>query len=216
MPDDPFPRERVTATLRRLPAYVKLAWRLARDPLLGRARRAAVMAAAGYLASPIDLVPDVFPVLGRLDDIAVAIAALRFALAGLDPERRRAHLVAVGLEDDDLNQDLRTVAAASAWLVRAGARTTGRVARRGGRLAATGARAAAHGTRAAVSAVGSAAGSAASAASSAASAAGPTARGAAAGARPAIGVVTRRLPRRRPSVADAPDALNVEPDPGPG
>ncbi len=143
MVEDPFPRERAAATLRRMPAYLKLAWRLGRDPLLSRARRAAIVAAAGYLASPIDLVPGVIPVLGQLDDIAVALATLRFALAGLDAERRHAHLEAVGLGDDDLAQDLRTLAATSAWLVRAGARTTGRVATRGGRLAVRGAKAAA-------------------------------------------------------------------------
>ena len=32
MTEDPFPRERVGATLRRMPAYLKLSWRLARDP----------------------------------------------------------------------------------------------------------------------------------------------------------------------------------------
>jgi uncharacterized membrane protein YkvA (DUF1232 family) len=143
MVEDPFPRERVTATLRRMPAYLKLAWRLGRDPLLSRARRAAIVAAAGYLASPIDLVPGVIPVLGQLDDIAVALATLRFALAGLDAERRHLHLEAVGLGDDDLANDLRTLAATSAWLVRAGARTTGKVAMQGGKLAVRGAKAAA-------------------------------------------------------------------------
>ena len=135
MVEDPFPRERVAATLRRMPAYLKLAWRLGRDPLLSRARRAAIVAAAGYLASPIDLVPGVIPVLGQLDDIAVVLATLRFALAGLDAERRHMHLEAVGLGDDDLEEDLRTVAATSAWLVRAGARTTGRAVARGGKAA---------------------------------------------------------------------------------
>ena len=84
MAEDPFPRERVGATLRRMPAYLKLSWRLARDPLLSRARRATVIAAAGYLASPIDLVPGVIPVVGQLDDIAFAIAAIKIALSGLD------------------------------------------------------------------------------------------------------------------------------------
>src|SRR5699024_10174289 len=70
---DPFPRDRVTATIKRMPAYLRLSWRLARDPLLSRARRAAVVGAAGYLASPIDLVPGVIPVAGQLDDIAVAL-----------------------------------------------------------------------------------------------------------------------------------------------
>ena len=54
---DPFPRERVTATIRRMPRYLRLAWRLGRAPLSVRVRRAAVIAAAGYLASPIDAVP---------------------------------------------------------------------------------------------------------------------------------------------------------------
>jgi hypothetical protein len=86
------------------------------------------------------LVPGIIPVVGQLDDVAVALGALKFALAGLDGERRREHLAAVGLEDADLTEDLRTVGATSAWLVRAGARTTGRVARRGGRAALAGAR----------------------------------------------------------------------------
>ena len=99
MADDPFPRHRISALVRRMPAYLRLSWRLAKDPLLSKARRAAVVGAAGYLASPIDLVPGVIPLLGQLDDIAVAIAALRLALAGLSygaaPGRissgRRAH-----------------------------------------------------------------------------------------------------------------------------
>ena len=102
MTHDPFPRERVAAMVRRMPAYLRLSWRLGKDPLLSKARRAAVIAAAGYLASPVDLVPGVIPVLGQLDDIAVALAALRLALGGLDPERRRVHLEAVGLEDGHL------------------------------------------------------------------------------------------------------------------
>ena len=136
MAEDPFPRERVGATLRRMPAYLKLSWRLARDPLLSRARRAAVIAAAGYLASPIDLVPGVIPVVGQLDDIAFAIAALKLALSGLDPVRRREHLQSVGLGDDDLAEDLRTAVVASAWLVRAGVRDdgqSGEAGRQGGR-----------------------------------------------------------------------------------
>ncbi len=140
MVEDPFPSERVAATLRRMPAYLKLAWRLGRDPLLSRARRAAIVAAAGYLASPIDLVPGVIPVLGQLDDIAVVLATLRFALAGLDAERRHIHLEAVGLGDGDLADDLRTVAATSAWIARAGARTTSRAITRGGKLAVRGAK----------------------------------------------------------------------------
>ena len=147
MSDDPFPRERVAAMLRRLPAYLRLAWRLAREPLLSRARRAAVVGAAGYLASPVDLVPGVIPVLGQLDDLAVALAAIRFAMSGLSPERRRLHLEAVGLADEELTADLRTVGATTAWLLRAGARTMVGAARAGGRAAVAGAGLAARGSK---------------------------------------------------------------------
>ena len=124
--------------LRRLPAYLRLAWRLAREPLLSRTRRAAVIGAAGYLASPVDLMPGLIPVIGQLDDLAVAIAAIRFALAGLSAERRRQHLDAVGLAEAELSADLWTVGATSGWVLRAGARTMERAARAGGRVAMTG------------------------------------------------------------------------------
>jgi uncharacterized membrane protein YkvA (DUF1232 family) len=147
MAEDPFPRERLTTMLKRLPSYLRLAWRLAKEPLLSRARRAAVVGAAGYLASPIDLVPGIIPGIGQLDDLAVALAAIRFALAGLSPDRRREHLLAVGLTDQDLTDDLRTVGATTAWLGRAGARTARRAVVAGGRAAAAGAGMASRGTR---------------------------------------------------------------------
>ena len=165
MTQDPFPRDRIAAMVRRMPAYLRLSWRLGKDPLLSKARRAAVIGAAGYLASPVDLVPGVIPVLGQLDDIAVALAALRLALGGLDAERRRVHLEAVGLEDDHLAADLRTVGATTAWIGRASYRTTRRAAVAGGRAAG----AAARSTRAA-------AGKATPAAKAAAAKAAPAAR----------------------------------------
>jgi uncharacterized membrane protein YkvA (DUF1232 family) len=140
MVDDPFPREAFGALVRRLPAYGRLAWRLGRDPRVSRGRRAAVVGAAGYVASPIDLVPGIIPLLGQLDDIAVLLAALRFALDGLDPTRRRTHLAAVGLTDADLAADTRAVGLTGAWAGRAGVRVGARAARGGARIAATGSR----------------------------------------------------------------------------
>ena len=102
----------------RTPRYAKLAWRLGKDPMLSKARRVAVVAAAGYLVSPVDLVPGFIPVLGQLDDLAFALAALRLALDGLHPDRRRMHLEAVGLEDAHLADDIRTVGATAAWIGR--------------------------------------------------------------------------------------------------
>jgi uncharacterized membrane protein YkvA (DUF1232 family) len=210
MADDPFPRERATATLRRMPAYLRLAWRLARDPLLSRVRRAAVVAAAGYLASPVDLVPGVIPVVGQLDDIAVALGALKFALAGLDTERRREHLAAAGLEDGDLAEDLRTVGATSAWLVRAGVRTTGRAARQGGRIVVFGARAAGSAAAKAAPVAKAVAARAGPAARTAASKAGPAARSAASKAGPAAtGAASRAGPVARSAASRGAAAVRV-------
>jgi uncharacterized membrane protein YkvA (DUF1232 family) len=124
---DPFPREAFSALIHRLPAYGRLAWRLGRDPLLSRARRAAVLGGAAYLVSPIDLVPGFVPVLGQLDDVAVVLASLRFALDGLSPTRRHAHLTAVGLADEDLVTDLRAIGSTGAWVGRTGLRTGRRI-----------------------------------------------------------------------------------------
>jgi hypothetical protein len=95
----------------------------------------AIAGAAAYVVSPIDLVPGIIPLVGQLDDVAVALLAIRFALAGLDSDRRRAVLADAGLGEEDLTRDLATVGATSAWLVRSGARATTtsfRLAARGG------------------------------------------------------------------------------------
>jgi uncharacterized membrane protein YkvA (DUF1232 family) len=137
---DPFPRERFTALLGRLPRYGKLAWRLGRSDRLSRSRRAALLAGAAYLASPIDLVPGIIPVAGQLDDAAAVLFALKVALAGLPPSERHGALADAGLAEADLSADLRTIGATYAWLGRTGGRLAWRgsraVARATGRLGA--------------------------------------------------------------------------------
>jgi uncharacterized membrane protein YkvA (DUF1232 family) len=128
---DPFPAERFGSLLRRFPSYARLAWRLGRDRRLAGARRAAVLGAAAYLASPIDLVPGIIPLAGQLDDAAVALLGLRYALRGLPLAARRAHLEAVGISAADLDEDLATVRMGAGWMARRG----GRLALRGGRAA---------------------------------------------------------------------------------
>jgi uncharacterized membrane protein YkvA (DUF1232 family) len=117
-----FPREAVASLLRRLPNYGRLAWALARDPRLSRARRAAVLAAAAYVVSPIDLVPGIIPVVGQLDDMLIALGAIRLALNGLKPEFRAQKLAAAGLTYAELEADIRTTGAVAAWLGRSGVR----------------------------------------------------------------------------------------------
>lgn len=62
--------------LKALPDIVKLITRLLGDPVLPRSAKIAIAAAAVYLASPIDLLPDFIPVLGYLDDVLLAAIVL--------------------------------------------------------------------------------------------------------------------------------------------
>jgi uncharacterized membrane protein YkvA (DUF1232 family) len=125
---DTFPREEFATLIRRLPAYARLSWALARHPHLSRARRAAVLAGTAYVISPIDLVPGIIPVVGQLDDLLIALGVIKLALNGLKPELRLDVLMTAGLTEDDIGTDARTSAGIAAWLgrttVRLGVRIT--------------------------------------------------------------------------------------------
>jgi uncharacterized membrane protein YkvA (DUF1232 family) len=67
----------VREALRLLPDLVRLVRRLAADRSLSRGVRVRLWLLLGYLLSPVDLVPDVVPVLGYADDVVVVALALR-------------------------------------------------------------------------------------------------------------------------------------------
>jgi uncharacterized membrane protein YkvA (DUF1232 family) len=58
------------------PRLVKLLWRLARDPRVPARNKAVMFFVAGYLASPVDLLPDFLPGIGQIDDLILAALAL--------------------------------------------------------------------------------------------------------------------------------------------
>jgi uncharacterized membrane protein YkvA (DUF1232 family) len=66
----------VRALLQGLPTIIRAVVGLARDPSLPRTAKIALGAAALYLASPVDLVPDFIPVLGYVDDLLLAAILL--------------------------------------------------------------------------------------------------------------------------------------------
>ncbi|MEW6582641.1 MAG: DUF1232 domain-containing protein [Actinomycetota bacterium] len=74
-----------------VPDCIVLVGRLARDARVPRARRIALVAVAAYLAMPFDLVPDVIPVAGQLDDAVLVALALRGVIRGAGAEVVRAH-----------------------------------------------------------------------------------------------------------------------------
>ncbi len=62
--------------LRALPDIGRLIARLVVDPLLPRSAKVALAAAAVYLLSPLDLIPDFIPFLGFADDVVLAAILL--------------------------------------------------------------------------------------------------------------------------------------------
>jgi uncharacterized membrane protein YkvA (DUF1232 family) len=63
-----------------IPDCIVLCSRLLGDPRVPRRKKALLVALAGYLALPFDLVPDFIPVAGQLDDALVVALVLRSLL----------------------------------------------------------------------------------------------------------------------------------------
>jgi uncharacterized membrane protein YkvA (DUF1232 family) len=75
-------REDARALAGFIPDCLVLVSRLARDPRISRTRRVVLFLVLGYLALPIDLVPDFLPGIGQLDDAVLLGLALRLVVHG--------------------------------------------------------------------------------------------------------------------------------------
>jgi uncharacterized membrane protein YkvA (DUF1232 family) len=82
-------REDARALAGFIPDCMVLVSRLARDARISKPRRAALFVVLGYLALPIDLVPDFLPGIGQLDDAVVLGLALRVIVRGGGTELAR-------------------------------------------------------------------------------------------------------------------------------
>jgi uncharacterized membrane protein YkvA (DUF1232 family) len=74
-----------------IPDCIVLLRRLLGDPRVPRRHKLLLGALVGYLALPIDLVPDFIPVAGQLDDALVAVLALRVVLRASGSDLLREH-----------------------------------------------------------------------------------------------------------------------------
>lgn len=61
---------------------VKLVW----DDDVPLAKKAALIAAVSYVITPLDLIPEVIPVVGQLDDLVILAKALQYLLDRDDPK----------------------------------------------------------------------------------------------------------------------------------
>ncbi len=83
--------------LKELVRNTTLAWRLLFDPRVSLLAKLVPAAALVYVVSPLDLIPDVIPVLGQLDDLAIILIGIRAFIALCPPELVQRHR-------DDLGQ----------------------------------------------------------------------------------------------------------------
>ncbi len=74
-----------------IPDCLVMLKRLLGDQRVPRRRKLVLLALVGYLAMPLDLIPDFIPVAGQLDDVIIAALALRYALRSGGPDLLRKH-----------------------------------------------------------------------------------------------------------------------------
>ncbi len=77
--------------IRMIPDIVRLVRRIATDRSLPRGVRVRLWLLLGYLAFPIDLVPDLIPGLGYVDDVVIVAAVLRSVVRRAGPDAVRRH-----------------------------------------------------------------------------------------------------------------------------
>jgi uncharacterized membrane protein YkvA (DUF1232 family) len=82
---------RLGEAMRLLPDLLRLLRRLASDPTVPRGVRIRLGLLLGYLASPIDLIPDFIPVLGYADDAIIVAFVLRSVARRAGPEALAKH-----------------------------------------------------------------------------------------------------------------------------
>jgi uncharacterized membrane protein YkvA (DUF1232 family) len=88
-------RARVMEVLFHLPSFVRLYWRLFRDARVSIWPKALLVAALGYVILPFDLIPDVIPVIGEIDDLVILLVAARWFLQWCPSEVVHEHARAI-------------------------------------------------------------------------------------------------------------------------
>ncbi|HET7677416.1 MAG TPA: YkvA family protein [Candidatus Limnocylindrales bacterium] len=93
----------------RLPTYGRLLLALLRDDRVPASEKAVLGMAVAYLALPIDLIPEAIPILGALDDVAVAVLAVDVFLERISPALLDEKLQELDIDRRELDRDLEQV-----------------------------------------------------------------------------------------------------------
>jgi uncharacterized membrane protein YkvA (DUF1232 family) len=119
----------LVATMRQIPNYLRLLGGLFTDRRVSSVDKVLVGAAIAYVLSPIDLIPDVVPFLGQVDDVFLVTTALQRLITNAGRHVLLAHWRGERDELSELNIE-RVVAAATFFLPLGMRRKLKRVGRR--------------------------------------------------------------------------------------
>ena len=99
----------VGPVLKRLPAYLRLGWALAKEPAIPWRHKTLLCLFPLYCVSPVNLLAQSVPVLGLVDEAAWFLLGTRQALAHCPHPAAARHLSRLNLAPRQLEEDLETV-----------------------------------------------------------------------------------------------------------
>jgi uncharacterized membrane protein YkvA (DUF1232 family) len=89
-----------------LPTYARLVWGLARDARTPVGLKLLLGAALTYVVTPVDLIPDVVPILGTADDLTVLLLVLDLFISNAPAAVRDEHMARARKGEAQLDEDL--------------------------------------------------------------------------------------------------------------
>jgi len=90
----------------KLPTYARMVWGILRDPRTPIGLKGMLAAALAYVVMPVDLIPDVIPILGQADDLTVLLLVLDLFIQNAPAEVRAEHTTRARNGTADLDRDL--------------------------------------------------------------------------------------------------------------
>jgi uncharacterized membrane protein YkvA (DUF1232 family) len=91
----------------KLPTYARMVWGIMRDPRTPIGLKGMMAAALAYVVFPVDLVPDVIPILGQADDLTILLLVLDMFIQNAPAEVRAEHAARARNGTADLDRDLQ-------------------------------------------------------------------------------------------------------------
>ncbi|MGI8999443.1 MAG: YkvA family protein [Candidatus Limnocylindria bacterium] len=93
----------------KLPTYARIVWGLIRDPRTPIGLKGMLVAALAYVVMPVDLIPDVIPILGQADDLTVLLLVLDLFIQNAPAEVRAEHSARARNGTADLDRDVASL-----------------------------------------------------------------------------------------------------------